>query len=220
MIGYKNDIVQKLSQICSYIVYNYYIVHCLVLAYKDSQKQIDYFNNVKTIIRDVYKYYKNSAKQVQEYQQILDYYLTLLNKFFQKSNLYFQDIIPIINATTTIIQKDYLIDTLNIRNYYLGYNLQPLSIKQITAKTINNQKFLPLIDELLLFLVHNYFDIFPNMIKLAHITNSIPFSSVNCERGFSKQNTIKTHLRISLTTFTLDAFMRILLEGKKSKEMN
>ncbi|CAG8521425.1 15960_t:CDS:1, partial [Racocetra persica] len=75
MIGCKNGIAQKLSQICLYIVYNHCIAHCLALACKDSQKQIDYFNNTKTIIRDVYKYYKNSAKQVhilQEYQQILD----------------------------------------------------------------------------------------------------------------------------------------------------
>ncbi|CAG8808273.1 27674_t:CDS:2, partial [Racocetra persica] len=251
------------------------------LACKDSQKQIDYFNNAKTIIRNIYKYYKNSEKRVhilQEYQQILDCHLASLNKFFQKSNLYFRDIIPIIDVTTTIIQKDYLVDTLDVRNHYLGYNLQlfidhtnlfnkqtgvnyhtylliynnhdfddlfqdiykyastiiteikerfsdhpllaamrilnpvewPRKKEELfefgdnelqilfdhygTAKTINGQKFLPLIDELHPFLVRDYFDIFPNMIKLAHITNSIPFSSVDCEHEFSKQNTIKTHL--------------------------
>ncbi|CAG8748327.1 3068_t:CDS:1, partial [Racocetra persica] len=112
-------------------------------------------------------------------------------------------------------------------------------------KTINRQTFLPLIEldscivewsgfknivfsnyltfssqELLSVLIRNYSDIFSNIIKLVHITNSIPFSSVDCERGFSKQNTIKTCLRNSLTTFTLDAFMRISLESKKSSEMN
>ncbi|CAG8540578.1 4493_t:CDS:2 [Cetraspora pellucida] len=75
MIGYKNGVVQKLLQICLYIVYNHCIAHHLALACKDSQKQIDYFNNIETIIRNIYKYYKNSAKRVhilQEYQQILN----------------------------------------------------------------------------------------------------------------------------------------------------
>ncbi|CAG8491498.1 13215_t:CDS:2 [Dentiscutata heterogama] len=372
MIGCKNGVAQKLSQICPYIVYNHYIAHRLALACKDSQKQIDYFNNAETIIRDLrlkklkdirwlgwYDAVKNFVKtlpavllQLQHdnnkvannlYQRLCNWrllgffhfifdilgHLASLNKFFQKSNLYFQDIIPIIDATTTIIQKDYLVDTLDVRNHYLGYNLQlfidhtnPFNkqtginyhthlliynnhnfddlfqdiykyastiITEIkerfpdrpllaamrilnpvewsrkkeelfefgnnelqilfdhygTAKTINGQKFLPLIDvdscitewpgfkniifsnfltfflqELLPFLVRDYSDIFPNIIKLAHITNSIPFSSVDCERGFFKQNTIKTCLRTSLTTFTLDAFMRISLEGKESKEMN
>ncbi|CAG8760062.1 28828_t:CDS:2, partial [Racocetra persica] len=215
MIGCKNGIAQKLSQICLYIVYNHCIAHHLALACKDSQKQIDYFNNTETIIRDIYKYYKNSAKRydaVKNFVKTLPAILLQLQHNNNKSNLYFQDIISIIDATTTIIQKDYLVDTLDIRNHYLGYNLQ-LFINH--TNLFNKQT-----GELLSFLVRDYSDIFPNMIKLAHITNSIPFSSLDCERGFSKQNTIKTHLCISLTTFTLDAFMRISLEGKKSKEIN
>ena len=37
----------------------------------------------------------------------------------------------------------------------------------------------------------------------------IPVSNAICERGFSKQNLIKSHLRTSLKLGTLDAFMRI-----------
>ena len=33
---------------------------------------------------------------------------------------------------------------------------------------------------------------FPNMIKLMAISRVLPVSSVECERGFSKQNLIKT----------------------------
>ncbi|CAG8532737.1 9312_t:CDS:2 [Dentiscutata erythropus] len=46
------------------------------LACKDSQKQLDYFIIAEATIKDVYKFYKNSAKRInilQEYQQILDF---------------------------------------------------------------------------------------------------------------------------------------------------
>ncbi|CAG8848525.1 28978_t:CDS:2, partial [Racocetra persica] len=91
--------------------------------------------------------------------------------------------------------------------------LQTLLNHYGTPKTINGQTFLPLIEldscivewsgfknivfsnyltfssqELLPVLIRNYSDIFPNIIKLVHIINSIPFSSVNCERGSKKSS--------------------------------
>ncbi|CAG8801250.1 28963_t:CDS:1, partial [Racocetra persica] len=48
----------------------------------------------------------------------------LLNKFFQKQNLYFHDIIPMIDAIITSIQKDYIIENLDNQSFYLGYHLQ------------------------------------------------------------------------------------------------
>ncbi|CAG8727614.1 5848_t:CDS:2, partial [Cetraspora pellucida] len=187
MMGNKNGVAQRLSKICPYIIYTHCIAHRLALACKDSQKQLNYFTNAETVIRDVYKYYKNSVKRIhilQEYQQILDYpelrlkklkdirwlgwydavenfiktlpavliqlqnddsriandlyqrlcnwrllgffhfiydvlgQLASLNKFFQKRNLYFRDIVPMIDATITNIQKDYIMDT------NLSYHLQ------------------------------------------------------------------------------------------------
>ena len=38
----------------------------------------------------------------------------------------------------------------------------------------------------------------------------IPVSTAICERGFSKQNLIKSHMRTRLKLVTLDALMRIL----------
>ncbi|CAG8768622.1 6587_t:CDS:1, partial [Dentiscutata erythropus] len=76
IIGAKNRVVQKLSKICPYIVYNHCIAHHLALACKDSQKQLDYFIIAKATIKDIYKFYKNFAKRInilQEYQQILDF---------------------------------------------------------------------------------------------------------------------------------------------------
>ena len=36
---------------------------------------------------------------------------------------------------------------------------------------------------------------FPEILKLLSIALTLPVSSVGCERGFSKQNLIKTRLR-------------------------
>ncbi|PKB97842.1 hypothetical protein RhiirA5_432413 [Rhizophagus irregularis] len=59
-----------------------------------------------------------------------------------------------------------------------------------------------------------YYDTFPNIIQLLGIVYFIPFSSVDCERGFSKQNLIKTNLRNSLNIETLHFLMMVGLEEK------
>ena len=56
---------------------------------------------------------------------------------------------------------------------------------------------------------------FPNMIKLMAISRVLPVSSVECERGFSKQNLIKTRLRCSLSIELLDKLMRVSINGPK-----
>ena len=61
-------------------------------------------------------------------------------------------------------------------------------------------------------LFENYFESFPNILKLLSIIYSIPFSSVECERGFSKQNLIKTDLRNNLNNETLNLLMMIGLD--------
>lgn len=50
---------------------------------------------------------------------------------------------------------------------------------------------------------------FPNMFKLLVISRILPVSSVECERGFSTQNLIKTRLRCSLSKDMLEQLMRI-----------
>ena len=69
-------------------------------------------------------------------------------------------------------------------------------------------------------LVQDYSDVFPNIIKLIQIVYCIPFLSVKCERGFSRQNKIKTKDRNSLATHTLDMLMRVSLEGPESSQFN
>jgi len=52
---------------------------------------------------------------------------------------------------------------------------------------------------------------FSNICKLAENIMVCPFSSVECERGFSVQNLIKSKLRNRLTADTLDMLMRVRL---------
>ncbi len=63
-------------------------------------------------------------------------------------------------------------------------------------------------------------DQFPNMTKLIAICRVLPSSSVECERGFSTQNLIKTRLRCSLSIQALDHNMRLSLNGPKMTDFN
>ena len=65
-----------------------------------------------------------------------------------------------------------------------------------------------------------YYDAFPNIIKLLGIIYFIPFSSVDCERKFSKQNLIKTDLWNSLNNETLHFWMMVGLEEKDLSEFD
>ena len=61
---------------------------------------------------------------------------------------------------------------------------------------------------------------FPNMTKLLAISRVLPVSSVECERGFSKQNLIKTRLRCSLTIESLERLMRISINGPRLEDFD
>ena len=50
-------------------------------------------------------------------------------------------------------------------------------------------------------------------MKLIEIIYSIPFSSVECKRGFSKQNIIKSDLRNRLNNNTLHLLLLISLDN-------
>jgi hypothetical protein len=89
----------------------------------------------------------------------------------------------------------------NICEEWFGY-------KAIVHSNFKNIKIEALLPRLFEF----YYDTFPNIIKLLGIVYSIPFSSVDCEHEFSKQNLIKTDLRNSLNNETLHFWMMIGLE--------
>ncbi|CAI2198699.1 16824_t:CDS:1, partial [Funneliformis geosporum] len=54
-----------------------------------------------------------------------------------------------------------------------------------------------------------YSDMYPNILILISIFYSIPFSSVDCERGFFKQNLIKTDICNQLNNDMLHMLMTI-----------
>jgi hypothetical protein len=62
-------------------------------------------------------------------------------------------------------------------------------------------------------LMRDFSRIFPNLINLMYILLTIPVSTVDCERGFSRMNLIKTKLRNRLRADHLDQLMRISIEG-------
>ena len=61
-------------------------------------------------------------------------------------------------------------------------------------------------------------DQYPQMMKLLFLALTIPVSSVDCERGFSKKNLIKTKLRASLKTINVSTLMKMSVDtpGKES----
>ena len=56
-------------------------------------------------------------------------------------------------------------------------------------------------------------EVYPAVAEAAERFLVAPVSTVDCERGFSKQNLIKTCLRNSLSVDSLDSLMRISIDG-------
>jgi hypothetical protein len=102
-----------------------------------------------------------------------------------------------------ILSEFYKKEVSNISEEWFGY-------KAIVHSNFKNIKIEVLLPRLFEF----YYDTFPNIIKLLGIIYSIPFSSVDCECEFSKQNLIKTDLRNSLNIETLHFLMMVGLEEK------
>ena len=107
------------------------------------------------------------------------------------------------------IQLPALFDVIKCRGEWAGF-------KMIITNSFSSND----IEIILPLLIQDYSDIFPNIIKLIQIIYCIPFSSVECERGFSRQNKIKTKNRNLLATDTLDMLMRISLEGPESSKFD
>ncbi|CAG8702648.1 14385_t:CDS:1, partial [Cetraspora pellucida] len=95
-------------------------------------------------------------------------------------------------------------------------HIEWLNFKKLIYKNYQNL----LLDKLLILLFKYYFNFYPNIIKLLAIVYSISFSSVEYERGFSKQNLIKTKLRTALNSDTLNMLMMVGLEGTDETEFN
>ena len=53
----------------------------------------------------------------------------------------------------------------------------------------------------------------PNLLKLAALALTAPIHTADCERGFSKQNKIKTFLRNRITPERVNDFITVKCEG-------
>ncbi|GBC15846.2 zinc finger protein 862-like [Rhizophagus irregularis DAOM 181602=DAOM 197198] len=107
------------------------------------------------------------------------------------------------------VQSSPLFDVNKCRQEWAGFKL-------VVSNNLSSKD----IDIILPLLIQDYNDTFPNIIKLIQLVYCIPFSSVECECGFSRQNQIKTKSRNFLTTDTLDRLMCISLEGLESSKFN
>ena len=61
---------------------------------------------------------------------------------------------------------------------------------------------------------------FPQTLKLITLALTLPVSSVECERGFSKQNLIKTKIRAKLKTENVLTLMKMSLDNPKIEKFN
>ena len=61
---------------------------------------------------------------------------------------------------------------------------------------------------------------YPNFSKLAHICQTLPIHTADCERAFSTMRRVKGRLRSEMTNSTLNHCMRISIEGPTLEEFN
>ena len=79
----------------------------------------------------------------------------------------------------------------------MSKNFSDLSIQGMAKKVLNPSEMQ---------------DQFPQMLKLLTIALTVPVSSVDCERGFSKQNLIKTKIRAKLKTENVSTLMKMSVD--------
>ena len=61
---------------------------------------------------------------------------------------------------------------------------------------------------------------FPQTLTLMTLALTLPISSVDCERGFSKQNLIKTNIRGKLKTENVSTLMKMSLDTPEIEKFN
>ena len=60
----------------------------------------------------------------------------------------------------------------------------------------------------------------PQMLKLLTLALTVPISSVDCERGFSKQNMLKTKIRAKLKTENVSTVMKMSVDTPQIEEFD
>lgn len=61
---------------------------------------------------------------------------------------------------------------------------------------------------------------YPNVYKLITLALTMPVSTVDCERGFSKHNLIKTRMRARLQTENVSTLMKMSIDTPELSHMD
>jgi hypothetical protein len=65
MLGKNEGVAAKLSRICTYpLIVNHCVAHRLALAYKDVKKELRFYGEIKSLVRKIYNYFKNSCLHI------------------------------------------------------------------------------------------------------------------------------------------------------------
>ena len=62
--------------------------------------------------------------------------------------------------------------------------------------------------------------IYPNFVKLAQVSLTLPINTTDCERAFSTMRRIKTCLHSEMNNTTLNHCMRLSIEGPKLQDFD
>ncbi|XP_060589612.1 zinc finger protein 862-like [Ruditapes philippinarum] len=81
--------------------------------------------------------------------------------------------------------------------------------KRLVCGSYRNMSLIEIVCEM----QKKYSEMIPNVLTILKCCVVLPMSSVQCERGFSTQNRIKSKLRTSIKSETLDNLMRISEDG-------
>ena len=90
-----------------------------------------------------------------------------------------------------------------------GLKQEWIEVKNIMKKSFSTMSICDFIQK---FLTLDIEDAYPNFLALANLYLCIPISSVDCERGFSTYNIIKSYLRNRLHVSTVNTLMQMSVE--------
>ena len=179
-----------------------------------------------------------SKKQMNEFnsckEMIIDGVLNNLQARFEKND-------PIMNAFNVLVpqnmpenlDEDYGVESLKVLGNYFGAD-QPVKNGVVPAlvkkQDIESEWMmfrhlmykckLQTFADFWCMVFKEYPEVYPNMCTLGNISLTCPQTSVNVERGFSRQNLVKNDLRSALTIPNLDRLLMIKIEGPNITDMN
>ena len=90
--------------------------------------------------------------------------------------------------------------------------------KQLMSKNFSNLSLQGMAEKLLCS--NEMQEQFPQMLKLLTIALTVPVSSVDCERGFSKQNLIKIKIRAKLKTENVSTLMKMSVDTPEMEKFD